>query len=82
MNEELTEIKFKKAKKQKNANTLEDPAFNQPLGPGSYQAEIDYTRKAAPSYNWAASKSVRETKDNKAIEKKKELPGPCNYNQL
>ena len=35
MNEELTEIKFKKAKK-KQANTLEDPAMNKPLGPGQY----------------------------------------------
>ena len=75
MNEELEEIKIKRAKK-KNANTLEDPANNQPLGPGQYDPSLDYTRKQAPSYNWAASKTVRETKD-----RKKDLPGPGNYNQ-
>mgnify|MGYP006097393827 CR=1 FL=1 len=35
MNEELEEIKIKRMKK-KNANTLEDPAMNKPLGPGQY----------------------------------------------
>ena len=44
MNEELTEIKFKKTKK-KVTTAIEDPATNKPLGPGTYDASVDFTRK-------------------------------------
>ena len=78
MNEELTEIKMVNNKKKKlNANTIEDPAMNQPLGPGSYNADLDYTRKNAPGTNFGASKTTRDFKD-----RKKDEPGPDKYNQL
>jgi hypothetical protein len=72
--EEITEIKIKKSKKPKQP-TLESPSKHCELGPGQYDPSLDYVRKQAPSYNWAASKTVREVKD-----KKKDHPGPESYN--